>query len=206
MHLPPVARPFTQPALFVPHYPTKRLWQASAQGRRRSTSLRLRFLSTSNTGSTSGWRRGAVLTPPPPPTPTPTPDARYASAMGWVGVAALTVACLTMTSAASPADSCTTHAVAADAGPGFAARGKGERSAAGGDGSGGGDVREENASLVAAAHELRRSLTPPHQSLFRVVCILVYEDFSGNLHRITGEWSTVSCAVCCIPWNDVIIS
>lgn len=46
---------------------------------------------------------------------------------------------------------------------------------------------KENAELVAVAHELRRSLTPPHQSLFRVVCILVYEDSAGNLHRITGE-------------------
>ena len=49
------------------------------------------------------------------------------------------------------------------------------------------EEEEENASLLAAAHELRRSLIPPHQSLFRVVCILVYEDFAGNLHRITGE-------------------
>ncbi|CAN0518212.1 unnamed protein product, partial [Ectocarpus sp. 12 AP-2014] len=46
---------------------------------------------------------------------------------------------------------------------------------------------EDNAALVEAAHELRRKLVPPHQSLFRVVCILVYEDFSGRLHRITGE-------------------
>ncbi|CAN0514788.1 unnamed protein product, partial [Ectocarpus sp. 12 AP-2014] len=46
---------------------------------------------------------------------------------------------------------------------------------------------EDNAALVEAAHELRRKLVPPHQSLFRVVCVLVYEDFSGRLHRITGE-------------------
>lgn len=46
---------------------------------------------------------------------------------------------------------------------------------------------KDNDDLVAAAHELRRTLTPPHQSLFRVVCILVYEDFSGKLHRLTGE-------------------
>lgn len=51
-----------------------------------------------------------------------------------------------------------------------------------------GEGEEDNASLVAAAHELRRTLTPPHQSLFRVVCILVYEDRSGNLHRITGKY------------------
>jgi len=51
----------------------------------------------------------------------------------------------------------------------------------------------DNATLVAAAHELRRSLSPPHQSLFRVVCILVYEDFSGKLHRITGEFSRAFC-------------
>lgn len=48
--------------------------------------------------------------------------------------------------------------------------------------------KQENAALVAAAHELRRSLTPPHQSLFRVVCILVYEDSAGNVHRITGAY------------------
>ncbi|CAM9995325.1 unnamed protein product, partial [Ectocarpus fasciculatus] len=53
--------------------------------------------------------------------------------------------------------------------------------------SGAGLGEEDNAALVAAAHELRRKLVPPHQSLFRVVCILVYEDFSGRLHRITGE-------------------
>lgn len=46
----------------------------------------------------------------------------------------------------------------------------------------------DNVSLVAAAHDLRRALTPPQQSLFRVVCILVYEDFSGRLHRITGKY------------------
>lgn len=45
----------------------------------------------------------------------------------------------------------------------------------------------ENAELVAAAHELRLSLDPPHQSLFRVVCILLYEDESGKMRRITGE-------------------
>lgn len=45
----------------------------------------------------------------------------------------------------------------------------------------------ENAQLVATAHELRRSLDPPHQSLFRVVCILLYEDVSGKMRRITGE-------------------
>lgn len=45
----------------------------------------------------------------------------------------------------------------------------------------------ENAELVAVAHELRLSLDPPHQSLFRVVCILVYEDSSGTTLRITGE-------------------
>ena len=110
--------------------------------------------------------------------------------MSWFGVAALTVACLTATSAAST-DSRPTHAVTADAGPGFAGRGEGEGIAGGGDGSGDGDVGEGNAALVAAAHELRRTLTPPHQSLFRVVCILVYEDFSGSLHRITGECSYV---------------
>ncbi|CAM9255383.1 unnamed protein product [Scytosiphon promiscuus] len=61
------------------------------------------------------------------------------------------------------------------------------------------DDEEDNASLVAAAHELRRALTPPQQSLFRVVCILVYEDFSGRLHRITGtnaESSTIGGSIC----------
>lgn len=53
------------------------------------------------------------------------------------------------------------------------------------------EEEEENAALVAAAHELRRSLTPPHQSLFRVVCILVYEDSAGKLHRITGECTSI---------------
>lgn len=48
---------------------------------------------------------------------------------------------------------------------------------------------DENEALVAAAHELRRSLVPPHQSLFRVVCILVYEDIAGKFHRITGEYA-----------------
>ena len=92
-------------------------------------------------------------------------------------MAALTAACLTVSTLASRP----TQAVAADSGPGFAAHGEGVA-----DGGGDGDVGEGNAALVAAAHDLRRSLTPPHQSLFRVVCILVYEDFSGKLHRITG--------------------
>lgn len=54
------------------------------------------------------------------------------------------------------------------------------------------DEEEEkvNAALIASAHELRRSLTPPHQSLFRVVCILVYEDSERRLHQITGEYGT----------------
>ncbi|CAM9334799.1 unnamed protein product [Ectocarpus fasciculatus] len=65
--------------------------------------------------------------------------------------------------------------------------------------SGAGLGEEDNAALVAAAHELRRKLVPPHQSLFRVVCILVYEDFSGRLHRITGtnaEASTIGASIC----------
>lgn len=45
----------------------------------------------------------------------------------------------------------------------------------------------EDWSLVETAHELRRKLPPPHQSLFRVVCILVYEDYSGGVRQITGE-------------------
>lgn len=57
------------------------------------------------------------------------------------------------------------------------------------------EEEKENASLLAAAHELRRSLIPPHQSLFRVVCILVYEDFAGNLHRITGELTEIFKAI-----------
>lgn len=118
--------------------------------------------------------------------------------MGWVGMAALAVACLATTSAVFSTDARPAHAVAADPGPGFAGGGKGEGVAGGGGVNGDGGVGEGNASLVAAAHELRRRLTPPHQSLFRVVCILVYEDFSGNFHRITGEWSTV---VCCILYT-----
>ncbi|CAM9274425.1 unnamed protein product [Sphacelaria rigidula] len=57
----------------------------------------------------------------------------------------------------------------------------------------------ENAQLVATAHELRRSLDPPHQSLFRVVCILLYEDVSGKMRRITGtncEPSTIGGSIC----------
>lgn len=62
----------------------------------------------------------------------------------------------------------------------------------------------ENAELVAAAHELRLSLDPPHQSLFRVVCILLYEDVSGRSLRITGEClfpclGVVSACVCVAP-------
>ncbi|CAM9265307.1 unnamed protein product, partial [Laminaria digitata] len=55
----------------------------SAQTRQRISSSSLRPLSTSTTGTTSGWR-GAIRPPPPPPPP----DGRHASAMGWVGVAA----------------------------------------------------------------------------------------------------------------------
>lgn len=58
-------------------------------------------------------------------------------------------------------------------------------------------LEQENNELVVAAHDLRLRLTPPHQSLFRVVCILVYEDFAGNLHRITGE------CVCC--WRGSLV-
>lgn len=50
----------------------------------------------------------------------------------------------------------------------------------------------ENDELVAAAHELRLSLHPPHQSLFRVVCILLYEDNSGGIRRVTGECFSAS--------------
>ena len=45
----------------------------------------------------------------------------------------------------------------------------------------------EDWSLVEKAHKLRRKIAPPHQSMFRVVCILVYEDYSGGVHLITGE-------------------
>lgn len=95
--------------------------------------------------------------------------------MGGVAVACMAVASSTSPSAAvSAAESTSKHTYASGVSE---AAGEGEKE----------EEWKENASLVAAAHELRRALTPPHQSLFRVVCILVYEDSAGNLHRVTGE-------------------
>ncbi|KAG5186753.1 hypothetical protein JKP88DRAFT_288551 [Tribonema minus] len=39
---------------------------------------------------------------------------------------------------------------------------------------------------VTMAHRLRRSLEPPHQSRFRVVCVIEYEDDGGATHVVTG--------------------
>lgn len=60
----------------------------------------------------------------------------------------------------------------------------------------------ENADLVSAAHEIRLGLAPPHQSLFRVVCILIYEDSSGNLCRLIGKVYFVRrrCAI----WSHLV--
>jgi hypothetical protein len=48
---------------------------------------------------------------------------------------------------------------------------------------------DEQQQLAAAhsAHELRRSLTPPHQSKFRVVAFIDYVDSAGQQHRISGS-------------------
>lgn len=100
-------------------------------------------------------------------------------AIGGVGATLVTVACLAA-SASRPA------VLAAEKAPKLSDSGASVLDAGVGMVDVGHDADEENAALVAAAHDLRRALTPPHQSLFRVVCILVYEDFSGNLHRITG--------------------
>jgi hypothetical protein len=50
-------------------------------------------------------------------------------------------------------------------------------------------AREEQQQLAAvySAHELRRSLTPPHQSKFRVVAFIDYVDSAGKQHRISGS-------------------
>lgn len=91
----------------------------------------------------------------------------------------MTIACLSVAAAAVVSSRPTTEVMAAESGT--------PPPAAMGEEDGGGD----NASLVEAAHDLRRALIPPQQSLFRVVCILVYEDFSGGLHRITGKYLPV---------------
>ncbi|CAM9446715.1 unnamed protein product [Choristocarpus tenellus] len=46
---------------------------------------------------------------------------------------------------------------------------------------------QEDESLVAIAHGIRTSLVPPHLSLFRVVCILQYQDSKSGVHLITGK-------------------
>lgn len=99
--------------------------------------------------------------------------------MGGVGVTVVTAACLAAWSTSRPA------VLVAEPIPSYRGASDNGDSVSGG---GGEVVFDENFALVAAAHALRRTLAPPHQSFFRVVCILVYEDFAGRLHRITGEY------------------
>ncbi|CAM9286931.1 unnamed protein product, partial [Hapterophycus canaliculatus] len=139
--------------------------------------------------NSSGWRRVR-----------PGQGGVPAGKMGSVGYACLAMAAAAAAVAAAAASSRQTRVMAADSTRPSAAASTTVPVAPSDE-----EEEEDNASLVAAAHELRRALTPPQQSLFRVVCILVYEDFSGRLHRITGEYlfsctnaesSTIGGSIC----------